>query len=674
MARFYYSNDVTSFLTEDKTRIFGKLASEHGFQTLTPELKASWRGQIEVLQACLHPFAGGHLFFEFSIPRMGRRADNVLIYNGLVFVIEFKIGYSSFEKYAVDQVVDYALDLKNFHSASHQLPIVPVLVVTGAEPIANQLQINCDLTLEPLFANATNLSDVLISVSDSFDESNFDAMDWSEANYKPTPTIVEAAQALYSGHTVNEIARTDDGDTSNLGITSDCIQEIIDNSAETDRKSICFITGVPGAGKTLAGLNIAIRNMEAGIRHATYMSGNGPLVQVLREALARNRVEINKLEIAAANDPENANPQVVAPITLGSANAWAKTIIQAVHEFRSEQMETGEAPIERVIIFDESQRAWTREKLRSYLGPTIHPNFNQSEPQFLIDQFDRHLGFCTVVCLVGGGQEIYDGEAGLEEWFRALRDFFPDWEIYFSEKIENGNNYLRDNDLRNWLKGRGVSKSELHLEMPIRSFRSDKVAAFVENVLSGEMEAAAMISKELKRSEFPIVLTRSLEHAKSWLRDQARGNNRTGLVASSGAGRLKPHGIFVKNKFKAADWFLKGKDDVRSSFYLEDVATEFDIQGLELDWIGVCWDGNFYFDGSEWQTQSFTGTTWKNIDSETNRRYLLNTYRVLLTRARQGMVIFVPEGDASDPTRPSEFYDGTFDFLRAVGLDVLERS
>ncbi|MBP6002653.1 MAG: DUF2075 domain-containing protein [Pyrinomonadaceae bacterium] len=672
MARYYYSNSVSAFLADDETRIFGELTGQHPFQTLTPELKASWRSQITILQSSLVSFEGGHLFFEFSIPRMGKRADNILVYDDLVFVIEFKVGYAGYDKYAIDQVVDYALDLKNFHESSHNAALIPILVVTNAPPEENELKPNEDLTYEPLLANSRNLAEILRYGTTAQRGSSIEPTQWASASYKPTPTIVEAAQALYAGHTVAEIARTDADDTSNLSTTSDCIQQIIDESLLNGTKSICFVTGVPGAGKTLAGLNIAIQNMERDIRHATYMSGNGPLVQVLREALSRNRVAINKLEVEAASDPENPMARAqVRPLPLYAANDWAKTIIQAIHEFRADQMDTDEAPAERVVIFDESQRAWTREKLRSYLGPTVYPDFDQSEPQFLVGQMDKHLGFCTIVCLVGGGQEIHDGEAGLEEWFRALKTFFPDWAIYYSDKIETVDDYLRDAEIRDWLRDHGEAKSELHLDMPVRSFRSDRLAAFVESILAGDSQNAKPIYEELSEKDYPIYLTRSLESARRWLREKARGTNRTGLVASSGAGRLKPHGIFVKNKIKAADWFLKGKDDVRSSFFLEDVATEFDIQGLELDWIGVCWDGDFYFDGDQWQSQSFSGSSWKDVGVEINQRYLKNTYRVLLTRARQGMVIFVPHGNDEDATRPPNYYDGTFEFLKGIGLSEI---
>lgn len=668
MGRFYYSNIVSEFLRDDPVRIFGQLTGHHPLQTLTPQQKEAWRHQILFLQQRLRDFEAGQLFFEFSIPRMGKRVDCVLVYNDIVFVIEFKVGYDGYEGSAIDQVVDYTVDLKNFHQGSHTATLIPVLVVTNAPPELNSLTENEDLTYDPLFANSETFIEVLNLGLEARRGSSVNPVEWGQARYKPTPTIVEAAQALYAGHKVEEIARTDADDTSNLSTTSDCIQEIIDASYHGNSKSICFVTGVPGAGKTLAGLNIAINNMDRDRRHATYMSGNFPLVKVLREALSRNRVAINKQEIAAARDPENPFGNEVNSITLAAANDWARTIIQAIHEFRLDQITADDPPAERVVVFDESQRAWTREKLRAYLGPTVRPEITQSEPEFLIGEFGRHDGFCTIICLVGGGQEIHDGEAGLEEWFRALRDSFPDWQVFYSDRIIGSQVYLRDDTLRTWIIENGRSEEALHLDMPVRSFRSDKVASFVEALLDGDSERACEIHGELRLSGYPVVITRDLERARVWLRDRAKGTNRTGLVASSGGLRLKPHGIFVKMRIDAPDWFLKGKDDVRSSYFLEDVATEFDIQGLELDWIGLCWDGDFYFDGVQWQSHQFSGSVWKTIRSETDRRFLKNTYRVLLTRARQGMVIFLPHGSSDDETRPHEFYDGTFCFLKRSGL------
>lgn len=661
---------MPDFLNDDAVRIFGKLTGEHGFQTLTPELKASWMSQITLLKSKLAGFTTGHLFFEFTIPRMGKRVDAILIYDDLVFVIEFKIGYEAYERSAIDQVTDYTIDLKNFHEGSHRATLIPILVVTNAPDRESVLRKHQDLTYDVVYANSNNLDSVLRFCLHAERGEPVDSEAWSRARYMPTPTIVEAAKALYAGHQVEEIARTDSDDVANLATTSDCIQQIIDEAYDSGHKSICFVTGVPGAGKTLAGLNIAIRNMETGQRHATYMSGNGPLVQVLREALSRDRWARNRIEIEAANDPTNPFGEVEA-LTLGQTHAWASTIIQAIHEFRSAQMAGETSPAERVVIFDESQRAWTREKLRSYLGAAVETEFDKSEPQFLIGEMDRHDGFSTIVCLVGGGQEIHDGEAGIEEWFRALREHFPNWKLFYSSAIEESNVYLSDTELKDWLRSNGHVRESLHLKMPIRSFRSDKVSDFVEAILDANSGAARDLYSQLQESGYPIALTREIGKAREWLRSVARGTDRIGLVASSGGGRLKAHGIFVKNKIKASDWFLKGKEDTRSSYFLEDVATEFDIQGLELDWIGVCWDGDLYFNDSTWTPQNFSGSTWKNVNTEIEQLYLKNTYRVLLTRARQGMIIFVPFGDDSDTTRPHHFYDGTFNFLKDIGLEVI---
>jgi len=278
---------------------------------------------------------------------------------------------------------------------------------------------------------------------------------------------------------------------------------------------------------------------------------------------------------------------------------------------------------------------------------------------------DRHDGWCCVVCVIGGGQEINTGEAGLPEWFAALRRDFTHWRVLYSDRIE-GREYQRGESLHQMLAGlKAEANSDLHLAVSVRSFRAEKVAAWVKAVIDGRAAEAREQAQGL--SKYPIAITRDLGTAREWLRTQARGTERYGLVASSDAVRLKPSGIYVKSKINAVNWFLNAVDDVRSSYALEDVATEFDVQGLELDWVGICWDGNYRFDGERWTHHRFSGSKWQKVNDDMRRMYLANAYRVLLTRARQGMVIFVPEGSEDDPTRPSAFYDSTYEFLVASG-------
>jgi hypothetical protein len=330
---------------------------------------------------------------------------------------------------------------------------------------------------------------------------------------------------------------------------------------------------------------------------------------------------------------------------------------------------SNQAPDEKVVVFDEAQRAWTKEKATSFMK-LKGKDFNMSEPEFLIDVMNRHENYCTIICLVGGGQEINTGEAGLSEWIIALKNHYPDWNIYYSNLITEDNDYLNNETLKVWLKDKGNVKNELHLSVSVRSFRSEKISSFVHEVINGNASKSKSILFEINKL-FPIYLTRDFNVAKNWLRKNAKGTERIGLVGSSGARRLKPIGIDVKNDIKAEDWFLNDATDVRSSHYLELVATEFDIQGLEIDYVCLAWDINYYFKNGEWNYQSFEGTNWKGINNEIDKSYLRNAYRVLMTRARQGLIIFIPYGENLDRTRPDDLYESTFNFLNSCGIPTI---
>lgn len=410
---------------------------------------------------------------------------------------------------------------------------------------------------------------------------------------------------------------------------------------------------MPGAGKTLAGLNIANQRLKvAEDEHTVFLSGNGPLVQVLQEALARNNASKNKVKKEAALKE-------------------TKAFIQNIHHFRDEYLKNLQAPTEKVVVFDEAQRAWNQHQTSKFMSQKRgQPDFNQSEPEFLIEVMNRHQDWCVIVCLIGGGQEINTGEAGLVAWMQALQSSYPDWQVYYSNLIVGQDNYLQDAAIKNWLATTGVEQNHLHLATSVRSFRSEKVSAWVHALLDID-EQAKLLWQEIQEN-YPIVLTRDLQKAKVWVKAQAKGSERYGLVASSGARRLKALGVNVKNEIDVANWFLNSKDDVRSSYFLEDVATEFDVQGLELDWVCMAWGENFYYQNGEWYYQSFKGCKWQNINKEEDKQFTKNAYRVLLTRARQGMVIWIPEGSGTDTTRPNKFYDGTYQYLKSLGITELE--
>ena len=655
MTRSYYSNTISDFLKDDETRILGQLSLHHN-HALEDLQKNAWVKQITILKDTLQSVDNGQIYFEFSIPRMGKRVDNVLIINDLIFVLEFKVGDNQYQKHSIEQVVDYCLDLQNFHEGSHHEKLIPLLISTKAEPIENVFTSDDNL-FEPLKANQQNLSAVIKKTLLQSNGKQINATDWENSIYKPTPTIIEAAQALYKGHNVKEISRHDAG-AINLSKTTDCINNIIETAKRENKKSICFLTGVPGAGKTLAGLNIANERMKADEdEHAVFLSGNGPLVDVLREALTRDEVATSK---------ENGEP-----LTKKIAAIKANAFIQNIHHFRDDNLISKKAPVEKVVVFDEAQRAWAKEQVSSFMKRKKGvEDFDMSEPEFLISVMDRHEDWCTIICLIGGGQEINTGEAGVSEWLSSLKNNYPHWDIHYSNLISTDDNYLSDIELRNWVQSVATEKHELHLSVSVRSFRSEKISELMHEILEAKHERANTLLGEVK-IDFPILITRDLTTAKKWLRTQAKGSERIGLVASSGGRRLRPLGIDVKNEISAPNWFLNNSDDIRSSYFLEEIATEFDIQGLEIDWVCLAWDINYFFKDGKWNCQYFSGTKWQNIHNENDKTYLQNAYRVLLTRARQGLIIYIPEGDDLDYTRPKELYDSTFNYFQSCGIQTL---
>jgi hypothetical protein len=658
MKREYYSDSIANFQKTTPDEILGILARNNDF-SLEQTQRDAWLEEINILQRVLSSFEGA-IYFEYSIPRMGKRIDVVLLIGPAIFVLEFKIGEKEFLSYAIDQVWDYALDLKNFHESSHAHLIAPVLIATKAKSVYPVVAatLHNDKLLLPIKSNVELLEQVIANVLFFAEDVTIDRIQWESGRYCPTPTIIEAAMALYNGHSVSDISRSD-ASAINLSDTSDAISEIIYYSKEKSQKSICFVTGVPGAGKTLVGLNIATKHIDKHTDlYSVFLSGNGPLVAILREALARDKVRQEK--------------ELGRKIKKYEAMSDVKMFIQNVHNFRDECLvDSQKPPIEHVALFDEAQRAWNLQQTANFmLRRKNTPHFKLSEPEFLISCLDRHSDWAVVVCLVGGGQEINTGEAGISEWIETLNRSFPDWHIYISSRLtdsEYGAGKILDE-----VKSRSniVYKDELHLAVSMRSFRAEHVSLLVKQLLDLNPNEARTTLANVE-SKYPIVITRDLSKAKQWLKQQARGSERYGIVVSSQAQRLKPYAIDVKSPMDPIHWFLDGKEDVRSSYYLEDVATEFDIQGLELDWACVTWDADFRYTNKGWEHWSFVGDHWNRIKKQERQIYLKNAYRVLLTRARQGMVVVVPPGSLEDLTRKDGYYDPTFEYLRAIGFKVI---
>ncbi len=658
MRREYYSDTITNFLKTTPNEILGKLAQSNDF-ALEQTQRDAWLEEIRILQNTLQPHKGS-IYFEYSIPRMGKRIDVVLLIGSAIFVLEFKVGEKEFSSYAIDQVWDYSLDLKNFHETSHECFIAPILIATKAKIISATIFTtpHNDKLLFPIKCNEELLSQVIGDVLRFVDGSEINPTQWESGRYQPTPNIIEAAMALYSGHSVHDISRSD-ASAINLSQTSDAISEIIRISKERSHKSLCFVTGVPGSGKTLVGLNIATKHIDKdNDLYSVFLSGNGPLVAILREALTRDKVQREK--------------ELGRKIKKGEVMSEVKLFIQNVHNFRDEGLiDLNKPPIEHVALFDEAQRAWDLHQTVNFMHrKRNHANFRMSEPEFLISCLNRHPDWAVVVCLVGGGQEINTGEAGISEWIEALERSFPSWHIYISPKLTDSE-YGTEKVLNKIKSRQNVTyKNELHLSVSMRSFRAEHVSLLVKQILDLQPEEAKKTLAKV-REKYLIVITRDLVKAKQWLKAQARGSERYGIVVSSQAERLKPHAIDVKSPVDPIHWFLDGKEDVRSSYYLEDVVTEFQVQGLELDWACVTWDADFRYSNQGWEHFSFVGDKWNRIRKPERQNYLKNAYRVLLTRARQGMVIVVPQGDKEDHTRKKEFYDPIFEYLQSIGFDEI---
>lgn len=652
----YYSAPLSQFRQTSDQEILG-IMTHNGNFSLELAQKNAWEEEIEILKNHLAEFEG-HIFLEFEVPRIGSRIDSVVALGPVLFVLEFKVGEKTIHSADLNQAWDYALDLKNFHEASHQLAILPILVATNSTKSSptDTLEHHRNGVYKPISTSSINIAQTIKLALRLIRGSSFSAEKWAQSAYKPTPTIIEAAQTLFSKNSVDAITQNDAG-KENLAVTAKTVEKIVAQAEVEKKKAIIFVTGVPGAGKTLVGLTIATNKRNQGASHAVFLSGNGPLVQVLNEALTNDEYERTK--------DQEPKPRK------GEIRQKVKAFIQNVHHFRDDGLRSNAAPSDHVVIFDEAQRAWNKQMTSDFMQRKKgQKNFNFSEPEFLISYMNRRDDWAAVICLVGGGQEINRGEAGISAWLDAIREKFSDWDVYLSNSLTD-REYAAGNAIGHL---KGVSKvtynCDLHLKTSIRSFRSENVSNFVKALLDQETELAREQFSALHK-KFPIYITRHLETAKEWVKSQTGGTERCGIVASSGAQRLRPHAIDVRVPINPCHWFLKPADDVRSSNFLEEAATEFHVQGLELDWVCVNWDADLRFGPNGWIYHSFRGNYWQNVHNEDRRRYLLNSYRVLLTRARQGMIIFVPTGDDNDKTRLPEYYDGTFEFLKNIGLPVI---
>ena len=707
--RCLYHDSFINFVNENEMSILGMLNDNYHGDALTTTREA-WKGEIRIMQRLLSRLQdrNGQIVFEYDIPRLGKRIDVVLLYKGIVFCLEFKVGESKILEADIDQVLDYALDLKNFHKFSEDKIIAPILIATNYKNHSTEIKgsVYDDGVINPLITGENGLFELITKVIDRHPYEMPINENWIISPYSPTPTIIEAARSLYENHSVEDITRHE-ADKVSTDRTIAYVLNVINKSKRDQKKSICFVTGVPGAGKTLVGLDVAIKQTYQGNNEpvkeegAVYLSGNGPLVAVLTEALARDNIK----KCRERNEKKNKS----------DAEREVRKSIQMIHRYRDNMLakirnpvengkleidpekavrleKAGFGEVEHVAIFDEAQRSWTHERLAAYLkrGGTYGnklkvPNFPMSEAAFLIWSLDQREDWATIICLVGGGQEINTGEAGISEWIKALNQHFSHWNVYISPKLTEAeyaegkvNELLKDN--------KNVTYAEdLHLAVSLRSFRAEKVSGFVHSLLSFDGNAKDLY-QEIK-DNYPIVLTRDMAKARRWLRNHVRGTERTGVLVTKEAARFKPQAIQIlpSGDENAVHWFLEDKSDTRSSNYLEDAATEIQVQGLELDYTCVLWDADMRYENGDWHFYTFNGNTkWNEQTPSTEskrelRKYMLNAYRVLLTRARIGMIICVPEGNANktatgfweDSTRLPEFYDGTYRYLKSIGIEEI---
>jgi len=660
MARSYYSNNLKQFLDDDNSHILGELTSNHQFD-LTELQKNAWIKQIEILKNQFRDLNSGRILFEYSIPRMGRRVDNVLLYKGVVYLLEFKVGADIYENAALRQVEGYAIDLKDFQEGSRNCKLVPILISTKAPNHENKIQMYEDGVCKPLRANATNLHDVILQAAENFDEPEIDSISWENSGYNPTPTIIEACQALYDKHTVQEITRSDSVGVT-FAQTTDSIDKIIAESKKESKKSIIFVTGIPGSGKTLVGLNIASKYQDTKKHErAVYISGTATLIAILQEALVRDKV---------AKSPKLTKIKVKSVIN---------TLFQYLLYYRKEIIEhPDKKPSEKIVVFDEGQRMWNQIQLDKEIGKKLgHEGTGKSEPDLLIGYMDKHEDWAVIICLIGGGQEIHKGEYGTIEWLKSIKTNFSHWHVYLPPEIST-KEYLVDVSAEEALDV--VNKTfidELHLKTSTRSFRAENFSKLINHLLDRETTEAKNIVEELKEKElnekYHLHVTRDLQTAKDWIKNHARVNERYGLFTTALSHRLHPEGIVKRGpkEFNPEGWWLDSEDYVDSSLALEIPCTEFFAQGLELDWAIFGWDACFRPNNSDWDYRRFSRKEWKTLHKKEQQRNLKNAFRVLLTRARQGMIIFVPKGDPNDKTRLPEFYDGIFNYLKEVGIEEI---
>jgi hypothetical protein len=658
MPRSYYSENAQKFFQDDSNNILGKLLQNDPYSTLQTQ-KNAWRVQIEILQKELNNIPIDRILFEYTIPRMGRRIDNVVFYKGVVYLLEFKVGEGNYKNADLKQAEGYALDLKYFQEGSRNCKLVPILICTEAADCQNRVELEGDVC-RPLRANAVNLQHVILQAAKEFTEPDIDSISWENSLYNPTPTIIEASQALYANHGVDEITRHDSvGKTFTQ--TSQAIDKIIMESKRDSKKSIIFLTGIPGSGKTLVGLDVASRYQNVEDKeHSVYVCGTSALIHVIQEALVRDRYSSLK-----GTDDEETKQNIRKKV---------EVLFQIILHYRKSVITEDDPSHERIVVFDEAQRMWDQHEADKNIQSLGLPPRGKSEPDLFIEHMDKLDDWAVILCLLGGGQEINKGEDGLIEWLKSIKTNFPHWNVFGAPEIST-KEYLGDISADTALDL--VNKTfidELHLKTSTRSFKAGNFSIMINHLLARETSQVKEIVKEFNekddKEKYHLLITRDIQTAKDWVKKKVRGNERCGIFTTALSHRLWPEGIVKRGQreFNELGWWLDDEDHIDSSLALEIPCTEFFSQGLELDWSIFAWDACLRPNNSDWDYLRFERSKWKKITKETKRKYLKNAFRVLLTRARQGMIIFVPKGDENDKSRLPEFYDRIYNDLKEMGI------
>lgn len=651
----FYSAIVAEFLADDPAAIAARIAAAQirHFRLLERAAFATWEATIAALRATLEtiPAASGwRLLLEYPLLRLGRRIDAVLIAPQMILVLEFKARTAEFAAFDLHQAEDHAIDLRDFHGLSRGIPIVPILAATDADPPACEWPLALNDAHPPLRASAASLAGLIAALDRRFPSLSapIDAISWEHAPYHPAPGIIEAARMLYARHEVGEIATARAG-AAELAQTTAAIMEAVERAKAARRHLVLFVTGVPGSGKTLVGLNLVFgAGRELG---AAYLTGNPTLVHVLREALARDAAEGRRK-------------------ALHFARHKVKAKIQPLPEFRDCYiLNRHERPAERVIVIDEAQRCWSHDHAVRK-SRDRRARLTDSEPGHLLEIMARHLDWAAIVCLIGGGQEIHTGEGGLAEWGTALRQST----LWSAEAAAEA---WRAHDPRRRLPplSRRTENSALALTVQMRAIRNEAASRWVDAVLGNAPEEARRIVEQ--EGGVPFRVTRDPAAMRKKLRALSSSGCRAGLVASSGARRLRAEGVGAElphmDVAAVTRWFLdRWPEDVRASDALEVPATEFCCQGLELDYVGLCWGGDLIRHADAWQVRDFRGTRWTIPRTGETIANAMNSYRVLMTRARYETILWVPQGCAADRTRPPGLYDGIAAFLLDCGAHPLD--